>query len=320
MSEKNTGPVAVRPGQEHFVAPLEETPLAAVDAVDESAPGGGLFTDAWKQLRKRPLFIVSSLIILVLVVVSLFPSWFTSTDPRFVDLSVALQGPSSEHPLGVTRGGTDVYARVVYGARASVSVGILTTLMVVVVGGVVGALAGFFGGWLDALLSRVADIFFALPLILGAIVLLQTLKSRNVVTVALTLALFGWPQVARIMRSAVLQVRSAEYVTAAKSLGLSRLGTLVRHVVPNALGPVIVVATISLGTFIAAEATLSFLSLGLPPSIVSWGGDISNARATLRTDPMVLLWPSIGLSLTVLSFLMLGDALRDALDPKGRTR
>ncbi|PRY15177.1 ABC transporter permease [Kineococcus rhizosphaerae] len=323
MSENTVGRpggTAVRPGQEHFVAPLEETPLAAVDAVDESAPSGGLFTEAWRQLRKRPLFIVPSLIILALVVVSVFPSWFTSTDPRFVDLASSLAGPSDAHPLGVTKAGTDVYARLVYGARASVSVGILTTLLVVVVGGVVGALAGFFGGWLDAVLSRVGDIFFALPLILGAIVLLQMLKSRNVWTVALTLALFGWPQVARIMRGAVLQVRTAEYVTAAKSLGLSRMGTLVKHVVPNALGPVIVVATISLGTFIAAEATLSFLSVGLPPNIVSWGGDISLARTTLRTDPAILLWPSLGLSLTVLSFLMLGDALRDALDPKGRTR
>jgi oligopeptide transport system permease protein len=316
----NPGGTRVRPGQEHFVAPLEETPLAAVDAVDESAPSGGLFADAWKQLRKRPIFIVACLIILVLIVVSLFPTWFTSQNPRFVDLALSLQGPSSAHPLGVTKSGTDVYARLIYGARASVSVGLLTTVIVVVIGGVVGALSGFFGGWLDAVLSRVADIFFAVPLILGAIVLLQTLKSRNVLTVALTLALFAWPQVARIMRGAVLQVRSAEYVTAAKSLGLSRMATLVRHVIPNAIGPVIVIATISLGTFIAAEATLSYLSLGLPPSIVSWGGDISNARVSLRTDPWILLWPSIGLSVTVLSFLMLGDALRDALDPKGRTR
>ena len=316
----NPGGTLVRPGQEHFVAPLEETPLADVDAVDESAPSGGLFADAWKQLRKRPIFIVACLIILVLLVVSLFPTWFTSQNPRFVDLALSLQGPSSAHPLGVTKSGTDVYARLIYGARASVSVGLLTTVIVVLIGGVVGALSGFFGGWLDAVLSRVADIFFAVPLILGAIVLLQTLKSRNVLTVALTLALFAWPQVARIMRGAVLQVRSAEYVTAAKSLGLSRMATLVRHVIPNAIGPVIVIATISLGTFIAAEATLSYLSLGLPPSIVSWGGDISNARVSLRTDPWILLWPSIGLSVTVLSFLMLGDALRDALDPKGRTR
>ncbi|WP_380161349.1 ABC transporter permease [Kineococcus sp. R86509] len=316
----NPGGTLVRAGQEHFVAPLEETPLAAVDAVDESAPSGGLFADAWKQLRKRPIFIIACLIILVLIVVSLFPTWFTDQNPRFVDLALSLQGPSSAHPLGVTKAGTDVFARLIYGARASVSVGLLTTVIVVVIGGVVGALSGFFGGWLDAVLSRVADIFFAVPLILGAIVLLQTLKSRNVLTVALTLALFAWPQVARIMRGAVLQVRSAEYVTAAKSLGLSRMATLVRHVIPNAIGPVIVIATISLGTFIAAEATLSYLSLGLPPSIVSWGGDISNARVSLRTDPWILLWPSIGLSVTVLSFLMLGDALRDALDPKGRTR
>ena len=309
-----------RPGQEHFVAPLEETPLADVDAVDESAPSASLYGDAWKQLRRRPLFIAPCLVILVIVVVALFPGLFSSQDPRFVDLASALQGPSSAHPLGVTGAGTDVFSRLVRGARASLAVGIITTVIVVVVGGVVGALAGYFGGWLDAVLSRVADIFFALPLILGAIVMLQALKGRNVWTVALTLALFGWPQVARIMRGAVLQARGNEYVTAATALGLGRFATLVRHVVPNALGPVIVVATISLGVYIAAESTLSFLGLGLPQKIVSWGGDIANAQKSLRTDPWVLLWPSIALSLTVLSFLMLGDALRDALDPKGRTR
>ncbi|WP_369055933.1 ABC transporter permease [Kineococcus terrestris] len=318
MSDRR--PTAVRPGQERFVAPLEETPLAAVDAVDEQAPPTSQWADAWRQLRRRPLFIVSSLIILLLVVVSLFPSWFTSVDPRFADLSRSLEGPADGHPLGFTQQGTDVYARLVHGARASVSVGIVATLLVLVVGGTIGALAGFFGGWLDAVLSRLADVFFAIPLLLGGIILMQMLDTRNSLTVALTLSVFGWPQVARIMRGSVLQVKTQEYVTAAKSLGLSRAKTLVRHVVPNALGPVIVVATISLGTFIAAEATLSFLSIGLPPNIVSWGGDISRAQATLRTDPWVLLWPAAGLSLTVLSFLMLGDALRDALDPKGRTR
>jgi oligopeptide transport system permease protein len=312
--------MSVRPGQERFVAPLEETPLQAVDAVDESAPSTSQWGDAWKQLRKRPLFIVPSVIILLLIVVSLFPSWFTNAEPRYQELAKALQGPEDGHPLGFTRLGTDVYARVVYGARASVSVGIVTTAIVVLFGGTVGALAGFFGGWLDSVLSRLGDIFFALPLILGAIVMLQALSARNIWTVSLTLALFGWPQIARIMRGSVLQVRGNEFVTAAKSLGLSRMAILWRHVIPNALGPVIVVATISLGTYIAAEATLSFLGIGLPSSLVSWGGDISNAVPSLRTDPWVLLWPSIGLSLTVLSFLMLGDALRDALDPKGRTR
>ncbi|GAB3273697.1 ABC transporter permease [Kineococcus gypseus] len=309
-----------RPGQEHHVAPVEETPLVAVDAVDESAPSASLWGDAWKRLRRRPLFIVPSLVILLLVVVAAFPSWFTSVDPRFQELARALQGPSEGHPMGFTRLGTDVYSRVVNGARASISVGLITTAIVVVVGGTVGALAGFFGGWLDAVLSRLADMFFALPLILGAIVMLQALQGRNVWTVSLTLSLFGWPQVARIMRGSVLQLRGNEFVTAAKSLGLSRSATLLRHVVPNALGPVIVVATISLGTFIAAEATLSFLGIGLPSNVVSWGGDISNAVPSVRTDPWILLWPSIALSVTVLSFLMLGDALRDALDPKGRTR
>jgi len=309
-----------RPGQERFVAPLEETPLQAVDAVDESAPSTSQWGDAWKQVRRRPLFIVPSLIILLLILVALFPSWFANAEPRYQELAKALGGPESGHPLGFTRLGTDVYARVIYGARASVTVGLLTTVLVVVVGGTLGALAGYFGGWLDAVLSRVGDIFFALPLILGAIVMLQALQAGSVWTVSLTLALFGWPQIARITRGSVLQIRGNEFVTAAKSLGLSRIAILWRHVIPNALGPVIVVATISLGTYIAAEATLSYLGIGLPPSVVSWGLDISNAVPSLRTDPWVLLWPSIALSITVLSFLMLGDVLRDALDPKGRTR
>lgn len=320
MPETSARRPQTRPGQERYVAPLETTPLAAVDAVDEGAPTGGLWRDAWRQLRRRPLFIVSSLLILLLVVVAVFPQLFTSTDPRFVDLSQARQGPSDQHLLGVTAAGTDVYSRLIYGARASVTVGILSTVMVVVVGGVFGAVAGYFGGWLDSLLSRIGDIFFALPLILGSIVLLSTLQSRNVWTVSLTLAVFGWPQIARITRGSVLQVRQNEYVTAAKALGLGRFATLGKHVLPNALGPVIVVSTISLGVYIAAEATLSLLGIGLPASTVSWGGDISLGNRVLRTEPFILLWPAAGLSLTVLSFLMLGDALRDALDPKGRTR
>ena len=310
----------VRPGQEHFVAPLEETPLKAVDAVDDSAPPSSQWGEAWRQLRRRPLFWVSVVLILLVVVVAAVPSLFTSTDPRFQTLADSLGDPRGGHPFGFTRLGEDVYARTIYGARASVVVGLLSTIIVTIVGGVVGAIAGYYGGIWDALLSRLSDIFFAVPLVLGAIVLITSLQSRSTLTVSLVLSLFAWPQTARIMRGSVLQTRSAEFVTAARALGLSRLQVLIRHVVPNALGPVIVIATISLGTFIAAEATLSYLGVGLPSSIVSWGGDISAAQTSLRSDPQVLFWPAAALSITVLSFIMLGDVVRDALDPKARTR
>jgi len=310
----------VRPGQEHYVAPLEETPLKAVDAVDDSAPPSSQWGEAWRQLRRRPLFWVSVVLILLVVVVAAVPSLFTSTNPRFQTLADSLGDPRDGHPFGFTRLGEDVYARTIYGARASVVVGLLSTVLVTIVGGVVGAIAGYYGGIWDALLSRISDIFFAVPLVLGAIVLITSLQSRSTLTVSLVLSLFAWPQTARIMRGSVLQTRSAEFVTAARALGLSRLQVLIRHVVPNALGPVIVIATISLGTFIAAEATLSYLGVGLPSSIVSWGGDISAAQTSLRSAPQVLFWPAGALSITVLSFIMLGDVVRDALDPKARTR
>ncbi|GAA3700742.1 ABC transporter permease [Zhihengliuella alba] len=306
---------------EHFVAPLEETPLQAVDSIREDAEPLGFWAESWRNLRRQPLFIVSAALILLVILVAAFPQWFTSVDPRSCPLEFARMGPQPGHPLGFTYQGCDIFARVIYGAQSSVVVGLFTTIGVVLIGGVAGALAGYYGGWLDAVLARLGDIFFALPLILGAIVIMQLpafRESRSVWTVVMTLVIFGWPQVARITRGAVIEARNADYVTAARSLGLSKFGALVRHVLPNSLAPVIVVASISLGTYIVAEATLSFLGIGLPASVVSWGNDISSAQISVRNDPHILFWPALALSITVLSFIMLGDALRDALDPKSR--
>ena len=300
----------LRPGQHHFIAETDETGLGAVDAVaDESAPSS-MWGEAWRNLRRRPLFWVSAVLILLAVLMSLFPQLFTSVDPRACMLSNSLGDPQPGHPFGFDRQGCDIYARTIYGARASVAVGIL-----------IGALAGFFGGILDTLLSRLTDIFFAIPLVLAAIVVMQMFKDyRTIITVVLVLGLFGWTNIARITRGAVMSVKNEEYVTAARALGASRMKILASHIMPNAAAPIIVYATVALGTFIVAEATLSFLGIGLPPTIVSWGGDISAAQASLRTKPMVLFYPAMALALTVLSFIMLGDVVRDALDPKARKR
>jgi len=307
--------------QTRFVADLEETPLGTTDQVDESTPPGGLWLEAWRTLRRRPLFIISSVIILLLIAVALVPGLFASQDPTHCELQNSLAGSTAGHPFGFDQQGCDIYSRVIHGARASVSVGVLTTTITVLIGGVIGALAGFYGGWLDSVLARVTDIFFSVPLLLGAIVCMQAFPDKTVVVVALVLAVFGWPQVARIMRGSVISVRSAEYVTAATALGASRTKVLLRHVLPNAIPPVIVIATVSLGAFIGAEATLSFLGIGLnPATTVSWGGDINQAQNSLRSDPAVLLYPAAALTLTVLSFIMLGDAVREALDPKSRKR
>lgn len=307
--------------QGHFVAPLEETPVAAIDKLDESQKARSTWADAWESMRRRPTFWISAVLILIIAVVAMFPGLFTSVPPNSnCLLANSNGGPQAGHPFGFTRQGCDVYSRVIFGTQASVTVGLLATLLVTLVGIVIGSLAGFYGGFLDSFVSRVGDIFFAIPTVLGAIVLMSVLPDRTPVTVALVLAIFAWPQVARIMRGAVLSAKNSDYVMASVALGVSKFKILLRHVIPNAIAPVIVIATVSLGTFIVAESTLSFLGIGLPPSVMSWGNDIGQARTSIRTSPQTLLYPAAALSLTVLSFLMLGDVVRDALDPKARAR
>ena len=270
------------------------------------------------ELLKRPKFVVAAMLILLIVVVATFPAVFCGADPTYADPGQSLLGPSAAHWLGTDLQGHDIYARTVYGARASVTVGLGATLVVFIVGGALGALAGFYGGWVDAVVSRVTDVFFGLPLLLAAIVLMQVMHHRTVWTVIAILAVFGWPQVARIARGAVLEVRASDYVLAAKALGSSRFQIMLRHALPNALGPVIAVATIALGLFIVTEATMSYLGVGLPTSVVSWGGDINLAQTRLRSGSPILFYPAGALAITVLAFMMMGDALRDALDPASR--
>ncbi len=310
-----------RPGQERFVSDEDETGLGAVDAVkDESAPSS-MWGEAWKNLRRRPLFWIAATIILLMVVMALIPGLFTSQDPQFCELKNTLAPAAPGHPFGFDKQGCDIYARVIYGARASITVGVFTTIAVVLIGGLLGTLAGYLGGWMDTLNSRFTDIIFAVPLVLAAIVIMQLFSSkRSVWMVVAVLAAFGWPSLSRITRGAVMSAKNEEYVTSARALGASRWRIVTSHIIPNAAAPIIVYATVAFGTFIVAEATLSFLGVGLPTSVVSWGGDISRAQTSLRVDPMVLFYPALALAMTVLSFIMMGDVVRDALDPKARKR
>lgn len=321
MANENENTVETKnlPGQSHYVSEIDETGLGAVDAVADDRAPSSMWGEAWKYLRKRPLFWVAAAIILFAVMLAAFPSLFTSVDPKFCELKNSYGQPDAGHPFGFDRQGCDIMARTVYGARASVIVGILTTVVVVLIGGTFGTLAGFFGGWLDSILSRITDIIFAVPFLLAAIVVMQMFReNRTIFTVVLVLAVFGWPQIARITRGAVMQTKNEEFVNAAKALGESKVRIILRHIVPNATAPMIVYATVALGTFIVSEATLSFLGVGLPSDVVSWGGDISRAQSALRQNPSVLFYPAGALAMTVLSFIMMGDVVRDALDPKAR--
>lgn len=319
-----------RPGQERFVAPVDETPLRAIDAVDVDAVPENQWKEAWKRLRTAPLFWVSVAILFVIGLMIFFPTLFTDADPKSGSLSNSFEPASEGHPFGFTRQGYDVWARTVYGARASVAVGLITTILTALLGMITGAIAGFYGGIFDTLLSRLSDIFFSIPLLLAAIVVISVLNNiwpergfwASVMVVVLALALFAWPQITRQMRGAVLETKNLEFVDAATAIGASRMKNLLRHIVPNALAPVIVASTISLGVFIVAESSLSFLGLGLPESVVSWGNDLSDAQAQVRSGQHlnVMYVPAAALAMTVLGFILLGEAVREALDPKARKK
>ncbi|WP_059013194.1 ABC transporter permease [Streptomyces specialis] len=289
-------------------------------ATPEPDAARSLWSDAWHDLRRNPVFLVSALLIVFLVLIALWPGLIASQDPQRCQLGRSLQGPSSGHWFGFDTQGCDVYTRTVHGARASIAVGVCATLGVALLGAVVGGLAGFLGGFWDTLLSRLTDVFFGIPMVLGAIVFLSMITLSGIWPVVLVIAALGWPQIARIARGSVITVARNDYVQAARALGAGNTRMLLRHITPNAVAPVIVMATIMLGTFIALEATLSYLGVGLRPPTVSWGVDISAASDGMqfRNAPHILLYPAAALSVTVLAFIMLGDAVRDALDPKLR--
>lgn len=300
---------------------------ATADVAARSGTGRprSLASDAWHDLRRRPLFLISVALIAVLLVLAAFPQLFTSADPTAGNLARSRQPPSAQAWFGYDLFGRDVYARTIYGTRVSIIVGVLATTFTVLVGGTMGILAGYYGGWVDGLLSRIADVFFGLPFVLGAIVVLATFRESIgggavgiTALVVLTMAGLSWPVAMRIMRSAAIAVRQQDYVRAARGLGAGPLRIIRRHLLPNCLAPVLVYATIALGVFIGAEATLSFLGIGLRDPVVSWGVMISEARQYLRVSPFLLLFPAGFLVVTVLAFVMLGDAVREAFDPRAR--
>jgi ABC-type dipeptide/oligopeptide/nickel transport system permease subunit len=297
------------------------TGLAAPSVDVTDARQNSLWSDAWHELRRNPLFWTGAFLGVVFLLVAIFPGFFArGADPRDCDLVNSKQPPSAEHWFGFDQQGCDYLANVAYGARNSLIIGVLAVVVVLVLGVVVGAFSGFFGGVIDSVLSRLADVFYAIPFILGAIVVLRSgTLGRGVIAVAIALAAFGWMTAMRLVRSQVIAVKSSDYVAAARAMGASNGRILVRHILPNAVAPVLVYATITVGVLIAAEATLTFLGVGLQRPSISWGLQIDAGQSLLRTAPHLVLFPSIVLTLTVMAFIMMGDALRDALDPRQRS-
>jgi ABC-type dipeptide/oligopeptide/nickel transport system permease subunit len=302
---------------------LGETSVDVTDAKQNS-----LWSDAWQQLKRSVGFWIGAVLGAIFVLMALFPALFArGADPRACNLSNSKATPSAEHWLGFDQQGCDYQAMIVYGARNSLIIGVMGVIGILLLGVVVGAIAGFYGRLTDSILARIADIFYALPLVLGALVLLRVgpstdipiINSRGPGAVAIALAAFGWMTAMRLVRSQVIAVKSSDYVSAARAMGASNFRILARHILPNAVAPVLVYATITIGVLIAAEATLTYLGVGLQAPAISWGLQINDGQRLLRTAPHLVLFPSMILTLTVMAFILMGDALRDALDPRQRS-
>lgn len=297
---------------------MTETLPGQIEIEQPGSKPSSLWGDAWKELRRKPMFILSALLVTVLIVMAAFPGLFTSTDPRDCTLQQSLLRPSAEHPFGTDLQGCDYLARTIYGTQVSITIGLVVTVFATLIALIGGSIAGYYGGVVDSIIARVTDIWFAIPTILGGIVILTMFGERGVFQVSLVLVVLGWPTMLRLARSAVLSVKEEDYVDAARALGATDARIISRHILPNSLAPVIVYATITIGVVIAAEAALSFLGVGLQLPAISWGLMISVAQNRILTAPHLLLFPGLFLSVTVFSFILMGDALRDALDPKLR--
>lgn len=284
-----------------------------------------LWGDAWHRLRKNRLALVAlTWITLVAVFAISADVWVPRSfgDPRTINTQTAaanrLKTPSAEHPFGTDDLGRDILGRVIYGARVSLTVGLLSVFISVTIGVFLGAIAGFYGKLTDALIMRVTDVFLAFPYILFAILVLAVVppQARGMWAVVLAIGLLGWPTFARLFRSSVLTVKENDYVDAGRALGASDSRLMFRHIGPNAIAPIVVYATMSVGGAILTEAALSFLGLGVQPPQISWGRMIDDGRAFLTTQPLLVLWPGLAILTTVLAFTLLGDGVRDALDVK----
>lgn len=310
---------------------------AVFEAPDAIGKRSSLWGDAWKVLRKNPLFIISSILLIIIVLMAIFPQLFVmlnsatdcaaqsaSTgaycwrDPQYAELAHSAEPPSATHWFGFDVQGRDMFTRIIYGARNSIAIGLSTTFGLFLVALILGSLAGYYGGWLDAFVARVADIFFAIPTTLAGIAFLNLLANRGVIEVSAVLIAFGWPGMMRIVRSSVVGEREREYVQAAKALGAGPWRVIVRHILPNSLAPVVVYGTLMVGSMIGAEATLSYLGVGLQLPTISWGLMVSEAQKRLLQAAHLLIFPGVFISVTVFSFILMGDALRDALDPRLR--
>lgn len=289
--------------------------MSAAVVHEEVEVGTSLWSDAWFRLRKNRLSVLGAFLLCCVVVLSVVGPWFTSYSYDEQDLDLQASGPSGAHWLGTDQLGRDLLTRILHGGRISLLVGVAATSVSLLIGVLYGAVAGFVGGRTDSVMMRVVDILYALPFTIFVIILM-VFFGRNLILMFVAIGAVEWLTMARIVRSQVLSLRKKEFVEAATVMGLGRRAILLRHIIPNTLGPVIVYATLTVPNVMLLEAFLSFLGLGVQPPMSSWGLLIKEGVETMEEFPWMLIFPSIALSVTLFSLNFLGDGLRDALDPR----
>ena len=277
--------------------------------------GTSLWQDAWIKLSKNYLALFGLAIIVLLCVVSVLTPWIAPYGYEEQNLLLGATSPSAQHWLGTDIFGRDMLTRIMYGGRVSLTVGFIATAVALVIGVLWGAIAGFVGGRVDAVMMRIVDIMYALPFMIF-IVLLMVVFGRNILLLFVAIGAVEWLTMARIVRGQVMALRKQEFVEAAHSLGLSQWTIIRRHIIPNTLGPVIVYTTLTIPSVMLLEAFLSFLGLGIQPPQSSWGLLINYGVETMEEFPWLLIFPGVTLSLTLFALNFLGDGLRDALDPR----
>ncbi|WP_188454706.1 ABC transporter permease [Virgibacillus oceani] len=294
--------------------PLEKKHEDAEKIAGEST---SFWKDAWRRFKKNKLALAGIVVIVILGILSFIGGPISGQNYYENDLIGSNQPPSAEHWFGTDSLGRDMFARTWYGAKISLFIGLMAAFIDLIIGVIWGAVSGFFGGKIDEYMMRIADILYGVPYLL-VVILLMVIMPQGLWTLIIAMTITGWINMARIVRGQVMQLRSEEYVMASQSLGASNSRILFRHLVPNTLGPVLVTLTLTIPNAIFTEAFLSYLGLGVPAPLASWGTMSSDALPALQYYPYQLFFPAFFICLTMLAFNIIGDAMRDALDPKER--
>jgi len=273
------------------------------------------FRDMWVRLKRNKLALFGLFLVVSLILIALFAGIISPYDPIQISLKESLRPPNLAHLMGTDVLGRDIFSRIAYGARASLIIGVVATSISLVIGVIVGAISGYYGGWLDSIMMRITDVFFAFPFFILAIAIM-TFLGPSFINIFIALGIVGWTNYARLIRGQVISVKESDYVEAAHAVGAKDARIIWKHVMPNTLAPIIVYTTMNVGGVILAEAGLSFLGIGVQPPAPSWGLMLSEASNFIFNAPWMVIWPGVAIFLTVLGYNLLGDGLRDALDPR----